>query len=139
GAGLMIRTLAELRGVRLGLDPDHVITLRVPLAGDRYKDPQATATFWRAVSAAVQTLPGVDAVSASRGVSIGDWEGQYFTTSDRPDPPAGQVPDGNYIVAGPAYFKALRIFLRFGRTFDLCDTHVAMLVAIVNEELAQQL
>jgi putative ABC transport system permease protein len=139
GAGLMMRTLAELRGVRLGLDPDHVITLRVPLAGDRYKDPQATVTFWRDVSAAVRVLPGVDAVSASRGVSIGDWAGQYFTTSDRPDPPAGQVPDANYVVAGADYFKALRIPVRSGRTFDLRDTYAAMPAAIVNEELVRRL
>ena len=138
GAGLMIRTLTALRNVGLGLDPDHVLTLRVPLAGDRYEDPQAIAAFWSRVVESVAALPGVESVSVSRGVPIDDWAGQFFTIADRPNPPAGQVPDANYVVAGPDYFKALRIPLREGRTFDAHDSHSAEPVAIVSEELARR-
>ena len=134
----MIRTLTALRNVGLGLDPDHVLTLRVPLAGDRYEDPQAIAAFWSRVVESVAALPGVESVSVSRGVPIDDWAGQFFTIADRPNPPAGQVPDANYVVAGPDYFKALRIPLREGRTFDAHDSHSAEPVAIVSEELARR-
>lgn len=45
GAGLMVRTLAELSAVKLGLYPEHVVTMRVPLSGERYKEPRAQAEF----------------------------------------------------------------------------------------------
>jgi putative ABC transport system permease protein len=137
GAGLMVRTLAQLSRLNLGFDPAHVLTMHVPLSGDRYEQPQARADFWQRVVAAVKALPGVEAASASRGLPIGDWSGQFFTTSDDPNPPAGHVPDANYVVVGPDYFRTLQIPLRSGRGFDEHDTQSAARVAIVNEELAR--
>ncbi len=137
GAGLMVRTLAQLSRVNLGFNPANVLTLRVPFSGDRYKEPQARVEFWEHVVAAVQALPGVEAASVSRGLPIDDWSGQFFTTSDQPNPPAGQVPDANYVVAGPDYFRTTQIPLRRGRSFNEHDTQSAERVAIVNEKLAQ--
>src|SRR5205823_372619 len=46
GAGLMVRTLAGLSRVDLGVNPTNVRTMRVPLSGERYKEPQVRAEFW---------------------------------------------------------------------------------------------
>ena len=137
GAGLMVRTLTGLSGVNLGFNPSHVLTLRAPLSGDRYEQPHAQAEFWEHVVAATRALPGVESASVSRGLPIDDWAGQFFTTADRPNPPAGQVPDANYVVVGPDYFRALQIPLRRGRGFNEHDSGAAGRVAIVNEELAR--
>jgi len=137
GAGLMVRTLARLSGVNLGFNPAHILTLRVPLSGAKYKQPQAQTEFWEHVVAAIEALPGVESASVSRGLPIGDWAGQFFTTSDQPNPPAGQVPDANYVVVGPDYFRTLQIPLRRGRGFNEHDTQAAGRVVIVNEELAR--
>ena len=137
GAGLMIRTLSGLRAVGIGVDPANVLTLRIPLAGDRYKDPRVTAAFWTDVVESVRGLPGVESAAVSRGVPIGDWSGEFFTTADRPNPEAGHVPDANYIVVGPDYFTTLRIPVRKGRTFDAHDTENADRVVVINEELAR--
>ncbi len=137
GAGLMVRTLMHLGRVNLGFNPVNVLTLRVPLSGDRYKQPQARAEFWDRVVAAVEALPGVESASVSRGRTIDDWAGQFFTTSDQPNPPAGHVPDANYVVAGPDYFRTMQIPLRRGRGFSEHDTQSADRVVIVNEELAR--
>ena len=137
GAGLMVRTLAQLSRVNLGINPAPVLTLRVPLSGERYKQPQAQAEFWRRVVTSVEALPGVESASVARGLPIGDWAGQFFTTYDQPNPPAGQVPDANYVVAGPGYFGALQIPLVRGRSFNEHDTQSATRVVIVNEQLAR--
>lgn len=137
GAGLMVRTLTKLDGVNLGLNPAHVLTLRVPLSGPRYKEPRASAEFWQQVTASVEGLPGVDSASVSRGLPIGDWAGQFFTTAEQPNPPAGQIPDANYIVAGPDYFRTLGIPLLAGRTFSERDSETSERVVIVNEQLAR--
>jgi putative ABC transport system permease protein len=136
-AGLMIRTLASLRRVDLGLRPEAVLALHVPLIGDRYKEPQSRVDFWQRVVTAVSDLPGVQAVSVSRGLPVGDWAGQYFTTSDEPNPPAEETPSADYVVAGPEYFRALGIPVRQGRAFAESDTQSTEKVAIVSQELAR--
>jgi putative ABC transport system permease protein len=138
GAGLMVRTLAFLSGVNLGLNPGNVLTLRIPFSGERYSNPQARVDFWRKVVGDVERLPGVSAVSVSRGVQINDWVGQFFVTAENPNPVAGQVPDANYVIAGPDYFRTLQIPLRMGRSFDDHDTESGQQVVIINEELARQ-
>jgi putative ABC transport system permease protein len=137
GAGLMVRTLAGLIHVNLGFNPKNILTLRAPLSGDRYKEPRACAEFWEHVVARVEALPGVEAASVSRGVPIMGWSGQYFTTAENPNPPAGQVPDANYEIVGPDYFRTMQIPLHRGRGFNDHDTQSAERVVIVNETLAR--
>ena len=137
GAGLMVRTLVKLSHVDLGFSPDNVLGLHVSLSGQRYDQPQARVQFWADVVAAVKALPGVEAASVSRGLPIGEWAGQYFTVSDQPNPPAGQVPSADYVIAGPDYFRTLKIPMLRGRSFTEHDTQNAEEVAIVNEELAR--
>jgi putative ABC transport system permease protein len=64
--------------------------------------------------------------------------GQFFVTAENPNPVAGQVPDANYVIAGPDYFRTLQIPLRMGRSFDDHDTESGQQVVIINEELARQ-
>jgi putative ABC transport system permease protein len=137
GAGLMVRTLALLSGVNLGLNPANVLTLRIPFSGERYSNPQARVEFWSKVVADVQNLPGVVSVSVSRGVQINDWSGQFFVTAEQPNPAPGHVPDANYVIAGPDYFRALQMPLLSGRTFDEHDTQPGQQVVIINEQLAR--
>jgi putative ABC transport system permease protein len=137
GAGLMVRTLAQLGHLNLGFNPTNVLTLRVPLSGERYKEPQSRVQFWDQVISVVESLPGVESASVSRGLPISGWVGQFFTTAEDPTPPAGQVPDANYVVVGPHYFHTMQIPLRAGRTFNDHDTNASERVVIVNEELSR--
>jgi putative ABC transport system permease protein len=137
GAGLMVRTLVNLDRVNLGFSPENVLGLHVSLSGPRYDQPQARVQFWADVVAAVKALPGVEAASVSRGLPVGDWAGQSFTISEQPNPPAGEVPSADYVIAGPDYFDTLKIPVLRGRSFTLHDTQQAESVAIVNEELAR--
>lgn len=137
GAGLMMRTLAVLNSVSLGLNPGDVLTLRVQFSGERYSNPQSRVDLWRRVVAEVQSLPGVSSASVARGVQLNDWSGQWFVTAENPNPAAGQIPDANYVIAGPDYFRTLQIPLRNGRTFDEHDIQSGEQVVIVNQELAR--
>jgi putative ABC transport system permease protein len=138
GAGLMIRTLVELSAVRLGLNPENVLTMRVPLAGKHYEQPEAVAQFWKTVVAGVEALPDVESASVARGLPIADWNGENFTTGEQPNPPAGQVPDANYEVVGPNYFHTLQIPVIEGRSFTEDDAVGHERVAIVSQELVRR-
>jgi MacB-like periplasmic core domain len=137
GAGLMVQTLVQLSRVQLGFNPANVLTLRVPLVGERYKDQRAVVEFWRRVTTAVEALPEVESASVARGVPLDNFNGLSFTTAEQPNPPAGQVPDANYLVITPDYFQTMQVPLLKGRPFNQQDGQNGERVAIVSQELAR--
>jgi putative ABC transport system permease protein len=137
GAGLMVRTLAELHRADRGFSAAQVLTLRVSLTGDRYVTPLAQEEFLERTVAAIKALPGVDAASVTRGLPVTGWAGLQFTTYDHPNPSAANWPDANYVVVGPDYFRVMGIPLREGRYFDARDIESASKVVIVSEHLAR--
>ncbi len=138
GAGLMTKTLLALGHLDLGFNPKNVLTLRVPLFGSRYQDPEQRVGFFRELLARIEALPGVQSASISRGLPISGWSGQPFVTQENPNPPPGEVPAANYVVIGPQYFRTMEIPLRKGRPFTKGDTQASQRVAIVSEKLAHE-
>lgn len=138
GAGLMVKTLLHLNRVDIGLNPDNVLTLKVPLEGPQYEDPRRQTEFFQQLLSRIEALPGVESASVSRGVPMYGWAGWNFVTADHPNPPAGEVPDANYVVIGPHYFSTMGIPLRRGRPFSDHDTPTTEPVVIVSESLASK-
>jgi putative ABC transport system permease protein len=137
-AGLMIKALAHLRGVDIGFDPSHLLSLRIPLQDRRYEDPRQQVEFFRQLLVQIQAIPGVEAATVSRGIPMDGWAGWGFVTADNPSPRPGDVPDANYVVIAPEYFETLRVPLRAGRRFTDFDTTNSQPVAIVSELLAKK-
>src|SRR5215469_10301803 len=138
GAGLMIKALTHLHHVDLGFDPDHLLTLKVPLEGPRYEQTEKQAQFFHDLVARIEALPSVLQASLSRGVPVRGWAGWSFVTADSPHPAAGEIPDANYVVVGPHYFKTMQIPMLRGRVFSDFDTPLSEPVAIVSQSLANK-
>ena len=136
GAGLMIKTMVQLSRVNLGFNPQNVLTMRIALLGSRYRDPAPQVAFFRLLTERVESLPGVEAASPSRGLPIEGWSGQDFVTEDDPHPGPNETPDANYLAVGPDYFRVMQIPLLQGRVFTGHDAQNSTRVAIVNEKLA---
>jgi putative ABC transport system permease protein len=136
GAGLMIKALTHLHRVDLGFNPDHLLTLEVPLEGPQYERTETQAQFFHDLVMRIEALPGVQFASLSRGVPIRNWDGQNFVTADNPHPAAGDVPDANYVCVGPRYFKTMQIPIVRGRVFTDFDTQSSEPAAIVSQSLA---
>src|SRR6202012_3906389 len=47
GAGLLMRSFLALRNVQLGLQPDHILVVRLPLPVDRYKTADQLMGFFK--------------------------------------------------------------------------------------------
>jgi predicted permease len=74
GASLMLRTLFAMQSVDLGMQPEQVLTLRIPFSNQRYPTPERRIAFLREVSSRVSTLPGVAAVGVNSGIHpFGNW------------------------------------------------------------------
>ena len=135
GAGLMIKALTHLHHVDLGFNPDHLLTVKVPLEGPQYEQTEKQARFFHDLVARIGALPGVESASLSRGVPVRDWDGQYFVTSENPHPADGEVPDANYVCVGPHYFKTMQIPIVRGRVFGDLDTQSSEPAAIISQSL----
>ncbi len=138
GAGLTIKALGHLRSVDIGFNPDHLLSLSVPLIGPSYENPQRQVEFFEQLLNSIESVPGVQAATVSRGIPMQGWAGWNFITADNPNPPAADLPDANYVVVGPHYFRAMQLPLLDGRPFKNADTRSSLPVAIVSASLAQR-
>ena len=133
----MMKTLLYMHHIELGFQPDHVLTMRVPLNDTKYKEAQQ-ADFYRSLLGRLSALPGIQYATVSHGLPFYGWSGQGFVTQENPHPPPADIPDANYSTIAPHYFDVLRIPLVKGRAFTEGDTQNALHVAIVNEALARK-
>jgi predicted permease len=138
GAGLMIKALVHLRAVDIGFNADNLLSMEVPLVGPQYEQPLRQVEFFQQLLGRIETLPGVEGATISRGVPMRGWAGWNFVTADHPNPPAGEVPDANYVVVAPDYFRTMQIPLREGRPFTDADSPGTEQVVIVSESLTRK-
>ena len=134
-AGLLIRTLGNLRGMDLGFRADHLLTMRTTLPAPRYADGNARLAFYDRVIREVRALPGVESagyVSVLPFLSIGNTAG-YRVEGREPLP--GQ--DALYRGVAGDYLKTIGAVLVEGRLPDDRDGRDAPLVAVVNETFAR--
>ena len=137
GAGLFVRSLANLRHVNTGFDKENVLLVETDKTALGYKDddPRLT-TVYRQVEQRVGEIPGVRAAAFSMFVfQMGAWIDNAYPHG-RPAPPESQRDIHNNVV-GPAFFAAMGIPVTLGRAFNLNDTAKSPKVAIINETMAR--
>lgn len=139
GAGLLIRSLDRLISVDPGFQSDHLLTMSVDLLGARYEKRDEVIRFFRDLPARLESLPGVEAVSAVSAlpVSLGDSRGD-LTVEERPFRP-GEALAASYRRILPNYFATMGIPLVQGREFDDHDTGDGEKVVVINESMAREL
>src|SRR5579864_7773140 len=85
GAGLMIRSLWELRKVQPGFDPQNVLKMTVPLPANRYSSPAGQISFFQETLARIRALPGVDSAGVIDSLPLDDGGShQPFSIEGRP-------------------------------------------------------
>jgi predicted permease len=139
GAGLTLRSVANLMATDPGFHPDHVLNVQVSLPPGRYADAGARRDVFMRALAAVDGLNGVEAAGA--GV-VTPLTGNNWTVPlqrpEHPQAPGERAPDVGWQLASAGYFRALRIPLEAGRLFDDRDGPEARPVVIVSESLANR-
>jgi len=138
GAGLMLRSFDRVRQVDLGFRPDHVLTARITLWGDRYDEPARVVDFFRQVLARVEARRGVAGAAGVGTVFLSPTPySMNFSIEGRPDFPFEQRVEVPVDAVTPAYFRVMGVPLRRGRTFDDRDTSTSTPVVIINETMAR--
>jgi predicted permease len=139
GAGLLARSVAELRRVDPGFDTQNLLVLRIAPDVTRYRG-QLVIDYYRRVLDAIQASPGVASAAAVTVLpmsTIGsDFYRPYWLEGARPE--GNALPQANVRMATPGYFETLGLRLIAGREFSAQDTVDAPRVVIINESLARR-
>jgi putative ABC transport system permease protein len=139
GAGLLLRSFANMQRIETGFDARNVLTMRVTLPGQRYSAPGTSTRFFREVTRRVRALPGVEAAGAVSFLPFSELGAATgFTIEGRPIPPPGQDYVTDVRVCDQGYFDSMHIPLRRGRWFTEREMRERSDVVIVNEALARQ-
>jgi putative ABC transport system permease protein len=139
GAGLLIKSFANLRSTKPGFDPEHALVAELILPKAKYPEPEKHRQFFQQVMPKLSALPGVDAAGAAFPMpfSNNDW-GSTFSIVGQPPRPPGQELEASHLTITPDYFRAMRTPLLRGRVFNSRDTKDSPPVIIVNDLLAQR-
>lgn len=146
GAGLFLRSVAEVRGLDLGLDVDRLVTARLELdagsplgsGADASLDAAERNRIYRAAMERLAAIPGVESVAATGSpfqwafagpIAVPGWD-------SLPDLPGG----GPYFHdVTPGYFETVGQRILRGRSILPSDGEGAQPVAVVNETMARTL
>jgi predicted permease len=124
GAGLLVRTLANLRSVETGFDSHNILIFGVDprLAG--YKAEQIDS-FYRDLQGRLSETPGVSGASYSMLPPLSS--GLMITGFHWPGTPQDQESEADTLGVGPDFFQTMHIPLLAGRGFGTADYAVSAL------------
>jgi putative ABC transport system permease protein len=139
GAGLALKSLVLLLGVRAGFDPRDVLTAHLSLPDSRYpKAPQTTAFFQRLL-ARLRALPGVDSAAVTSELPLEGGSNGVVYIEGRPIPKnMWSSPLVEWCYISPEYFHTMRIPMLAGRDFTDHDVKGQPQIAIINQTMAHR-
>ena len=135
GASLMIRTLFALESVPLGVQPDRILSVRVPLPEKAYAGVERRDAFFSELLERIKSVPGVRAVGLNIGLHpLGSMSAPVEVVGNAQQDSRRvlihQVNDG--------YFSVFGIPLRSGRKFNEDEVVGRRNVALVNEAFVRR-
>jgi putative ABC transport system permease protein len=139
GAGLLVRSLAQLMRLDLGFRPDSMVSVELTLPVSEFPQQSERVEFSRRVLERVRSLPDVAAAGTTTDVPLrlGTWDSRYHIEGT-PPPAPGEVPWAAFRAVSPGYLEAMGVSLVRGRTFEARDLEGAPRVAIVSRQLARR-
>jgi len=143
GAGLLVRTLANLESVETGVRTDGVLTVEMPLASTPATSPAdqtANLAMYERIRDRVAALPGVERAALGSAVPLrGSHLNSDIAVDGVPVLPHAPAPSAVLSSVDPDYFDAAGIPLLAGREFTSTDRAGQPLVVVLNASFAKRL
>ena len=139
GAGLLFTSFRRVLAIDPGFKPGGVLTARVALTGERYRDEAARQAFIRQAVERIRALPGVTTGGLSATVPFDGNNNDSVILAEGHVMAPGEslVSPGRWQVSA-GYFEAMGARLVRGRFFDARDTETSQGVIIIDERLARK-
>jgi putative ABC transport system permease protein len=137
GAALMTKGFTRFLSTDLGFEPERVLSLRLDLTADKYKENERFWSVARDVVERAGALPGVEAVTVA---GPGSPTGGFYGISFRREGASPDDPDLSALRhhVTPGYFRTLGVPLLAGRDFTTGDRANAPATLIVSEGFARR-
>jgi putative ABC transport system permease protein len=139
GAGLMVRTLWELSGIRPGFDPNNVLTMSLSLPANKFSTPAGQISFFERVLQQVRTTPGIESAGVIDDIPMSDsGSHQPVQVEGQPVLPMSDQLEVDVRSISAGYFSAMRIPLLRGRDLDASDVAGRAPTVIVSQSFADR-
>jgi predicted permease len=140
GAGLMVRSIAEIWKVNPGFNPHNVLTFGLILSAAQRTGISVERQALRGIAANFESVPGVVAASGvGGGFPVGIGAQLPFWVEGKPKPSSqNEMSVGIWNVVQPGYLKAMGIPLLRGRFISPDDTENTRSIVVIDENFARE-
>ena len=138
GAALVVKSFWNLQQIDVGINPERILTMQIPLRGQQYLQPQQARDFCARLLEQIQTLPGVRAAAVTDSLPPDQTAGSNNFTIEGRGVLEHEEPIAYLIRVSPDYFRVLGTPLRSGRYFTTADTADAPNVVLINETMQRR-
>lgn len=137
-SGLFLRGLQQATAIDKGFEEENLLVASLDPGLQAY-DRESAETFYRSLTSAIATLPGVEAVGLGRFIQLSASGGGNFGV-EIPDyePAPGEGMSVFHNEVTPGYFAAMGISMTAGRAFGEEDHSESLPVMIVNQQFADR-
>ncbi|HJS73056.1 MAG TPA: ADOP family duplicated permease, partial [Vicinamibacteria bacterium] len=135
GAGLLVRSALEMGRVEPGFEPRGVLTARITLPIDAYRDASFVVDTFERMAAEAAAIPGVRSAALTSQVPMGPGGGSNGLVAEGKT--FEDVVDARLRMVTVDYFATMGIPLREGRLFHDSDRRESELTMVVSETLAR--
>jgi putative ABC transport system permease protein len=139
GAGLLMRSFAQLTAVDPGFEPSHIVKGMVSLPQFQYSTPKQWERFSEELLTRLQAQPSMKDSAVAGPLPIVDCCVTLAFQIDGNAPlPPGSAENANYVPVSPGYFSVMGIPLLRGRLFNDSDSSSSPAVTVISEALAKR-
>ena len=142
-ASLMVQSFHQRYASDAGVATHGVLTARLALAGDAYKEPSRRAAFADELVRRLQAEPevveaGVSSALPFADAAAGGWQSRGIEIEGQPIETGQAAPRAVYFAVSPGYPAAVGLGLRAGRWFSAEDDEQRREVVLVSSSLARR-
>jgi putative ABC transport system permease protein len=136
-AGLMIKSVVQLKNIPMPFAVANILTARVDLPRSHYPDSAASVRFFEQLLPRLQAVPGVEGATLSDGLPAAGNGSIAVQIEGKAYPQASDYPQAREGIVTPGYFGTFQTPIISGREFTSADNAAGQPVAIVNESFAR--
>jgi putative ABC transport system permease protein len=137
GAGLMIRSLIQMRQVEPGLKTQNLLTAKISLPRERYENVESAIRFYEQVINRVSNLPGVESVGLTSHLPIEEQGYNGNLPVEGKTYPPNEEPLVEFRAVNLDYFQTTNIPLLRGRVFSKREHDETQPVIVINQTMAK--
>jgi predicted permease len=136
GAGLFVRTLANLKAAGLGFRPERILLFTLDPPRTRYAGEKRTALFLQ-LEERIQGIPGIQSATLSQDALVADNTATTSFTTPGRGPRPGEADWAWINQVGDRFFETMGIPILYSRSIGVQDRINTPLVGVVNQQFVR--